>query len=65
MPMLGVTVPVERMVRAAAIRWYGHVLRRDEGDILKEALNFEVIGKRKRGRPMATWKSRLKIESKN
>ena len=30
--MLGVTVS---MLRAAAVRWYGHVLRREDGIILK------------------------------
>ena len=31
------------MVRVRAVRWYGHVLQREEGSILKESLNFEVI----------------------
>ena len=41
MQMLGVTIPIEK--RAADVIWYGHVLRRNEGYILKEALNFELI----------------------
>ena len=28
MQTLGVTVPNERMIRAAAVKWYGHVLQR-------------------------------------
>ena len=38
MLMLGITVLFERMVRAVAVRWYGHILQREEGNILKEAL---------------------------
>ena len=29
--------------------WYGHVLRRDEGHVLRKALEFEVKSKRRRG----------------
>ena len=36
--MFGITVPIERMVSAAALKWYGHVLQREEGDILKKHL---------------------------
>ena len=49
MQTFGVTLPIEGIVRAAALTWYGHVLRREEGNILKKVLNCEVIG-RKRGR---------------
>ena len=47
MQTLGITVPIKRMVRAAVVRWYRHVLRREEGNILKEALNFEITGRKK------------------
>ena len=33
------------------MRWYGHALRR--------ALNFEVAGRRGRGRPNMTWKKEV------
>ena len=42
MQMLSITVPIERLVRAAAVGWYGYVLRKEESNILKEALNFEL-----------------------
>ena len=35
--------------KANGVRWYGHVLRRDDGHVLRKALEFEVKGKRKRG----------------
>ena len=31
------------------VRWYGHVLRRDDGHVLRKASAFEVKGKRKQG----------------
>ena len=52
--MLGMTVPIERMIRVTAVRWYGSILLRKEGNILKKALNYEVTGKRKGGRSKAT-----------
>ena len=32
------------------------MLRRDDDSVLRVALNLEVTGKRKRGRPTKTWK---------
>ena len=31
------------------LRWYGHVLRRGDGHVLRKALEFAVKGKRKPG----------------
>ena len=61
--MSGITVTIEKTIQAAAMGWYGHVLRK-EGNILKEALNFEATGRRKRVRPKANWKNQLKLSSK-
>ena len=38
------------------VRWYSHVLRK--------ALEFEVKGKRKKGRPKKMWKMQVENESK-
>ena len=46
------------------MRWYGHVLRRDECDVLRRALDFQVEGKRRRGHPKAMWKSQVEEESR-
>ena len=45
------------------VRWYGHVLRRDDDSVLRVALNLEVTGKRKRGRPKKTWKKQVEEET--
>ena len=41
------------------------MLRRDDGHVLGKALEFEVKGKRKRGRPKKTWKRQVEKESKS
>ena len=38
---------VVQMAKANGVRWYEHVLRRDDGHDLKKALEFEMKGKRK------------------
>ena len=37
--------------RETRLRWYGHVLRKDDGYIGRRMLRMELPGKRKRGRP--------------
>ena len=48
MEMLGLKETVVQVAKANGVRWYGHVLRRDDGHVLRKALEFEVKGKRKR-----------------
>ena len=38
---------VVQMAKANGARWYENVLRRDDGHVLRKALEFEVKGKRK------------------
>ena len=45
MTMLGLTVPIEMVVKANAVRWYGHALRREQNNALRRALHFEVRGR--------------------
>ena len=39
------------------------MLRRDVGHVLRKALEFELRGKRKRGRTKKAWKMQLEKES--
>ena len=59
MDMLGLKETINRLATANGVRWYGHVLRRDDDSVLRVALNLEVSGKRKRGRPRKTWKNQV------
>ena len=65
MEMLRLKETVVQMAKANGGRWYGHMLRRDDGDVLRKALEFEVKGKRKRGRPKKTWKTQVEKASKS
>ena len=51
MEMLGLKETVVQMPKANRVRWYGHVLRRNDGHVLRKALEFAVKGKRKQEQP--------------
>jgi len=38
------------------LRWYSHVLRKDDDDWVKKCIEHEVECSRPRGRPKKTWK---------
>ena len=63
MDMLGLKETINRLATANGVRWYGHVLRRDDDSILKVVLVLEVSGKRKRGQSKKTWKKQVKEET--
>ena len=48
---------------ADSIHWYCHVLRREDGDVLRGALDFEAEGQRKKERLKRTWKKHVEEES--
>ena len=57
MSLLGLKDTLDGLARATRVRWYEHVLRRDNGDVLRRALDFEAAGKRGHGWPNMTWRS--------
>ena len=65
MEMLGLKETVVQMGKGNRVGWYGYVLRRDDGHVLRKALEFEVRGKRNQGRPTKTWKTEVEKESKS
>ena len=47
-------VKVERLgmkMRNGRLRWYGHVMRRDQEYVGRRMMKMELSGKRRRGRP--------------
>ena len=63
MDMLGLKETIDRLATANGVRWYGPVLRSDDDSVLRVALNLEMSGKRKRGRPKKTWKKQVEEET--
>ena len=59
MEMLGLKKTLDRMAKANEVRWYGHVIRREDDNILNKAMVIEVNGQRKRERPKMTWKRQV------
>jgi hypothetical protein len=43
--------PVSEKMRSNRLPWYGHVLRRDEGHIIKRVMTMNVDGHPSRSRP--------------
>jgi len=37
------------------VRWYGHVLQKEDTDWVKKCIEYEVEGSRPSGRPLRTW----------
>ena len=47
--MFGLNETTDQLAMANSVHWYGHVLRREDGHVLRRALEFEVEGRRKTG----------------
>ena len=45
------------VVRRGRLRWYGHVVRKEENDWVKKVMSFNVEGTRPSGRPKKTWQT--------
>ena len=64
MDMLGIEESWNRMAKASSLRWYGHVLRKKDENVIVKALKFEVRSRRGRRRPKQTWKKQIEDEIK-
>ena len=52
------------VVRRGRLRWYGHVVRKDENDWVKKVMLFNVEGTRPSGRPKKTWQMTVLADMK-
>ena len=57
--MQGLRETMDKLAMVNSVRWYGHVLRSEDGHVLRRALNFDVEGHGMKGRPKRTWKKQL------
>ena len=62
---LGLNGTIDQLAMANSVLWYGHVLRREDGHILRRPIDFEVEGQWKKGRTKRTWKKQVEEESVN
>ena len=53
--MFDLNEATDELAKSNSVRSYGHVLRKDKNNLLRRALDFEVKGSRKRGRPKKIW----------
>ena len=61
--ILGLNETIYQLIMASSVHWYCHLLWREEGHVLRRALDFEVEGQRKKGRPKKTWRKQVEEES--
>ena len=47
--------PVNLMIKKSRLRWFGHVERKDDNDLVKRCIMWEVNKIRERGCPKKTW----------
>ena len=62
MDMLGIKESLDRMAKASRMRWCGHVLRKEDENVIVKALKLEVSDRT--GRPKQTWKKQVENEMK-
>jgi len=46
------------------LRWYGHVLQKEDNDWVKKCMEYEVEGARPKGRPKKTWREIVEKDCK-
>ena len=63
MLMLGFSETMDQLAMANSVCWYGYVLRREDGHVLRLALDFEVESQMWIWRLKRTWKKQVEEES--
>ena len=51
---LNLNETIDQSAMANSVCWYGHVLRKEDGHVLKRALVFGAESQRKQGKPKRT-----------
>ena len=55
---------ISTKVQGRRLKWYGHVMRREEHCVGRRAMEMKVHGRRKRGRPKRRWSDRVRDDIK-
>ena len=56
---------ITKKVQERRLKWYGHVMRREEHYIVRRAMVMKVQGRRTRGRPKRRWLDKVKDDIKD
>ena len=46
---------IKTVIRSGRLRWYGHVMRKNDEDWVNKSMAIEVEGRRLVGKPRRTW----------
>ena len=57
---VGFVVTIEDFIIQRRLRWYDHVIRRDISSQIREVMEHEIPGKRKKGQPRKSWEECIK-----
>ena len=55
---------IAKKVQERRLKWYGHVMRREEYYVGRRAMEMKVQGRRKIGRPKRRWFDRVRDDIK-
>ena len=55
---------IEDMIIQNCLTWYGHVMHGDINSQIREVMELEITGKRKKGQPRKSWEECLKKDLK-
>ena len=61
--LIPLVVIIMILLQQNRLRWYEHVLRKEDTDWVKKCMEYEVEGSRPRGRPKRTWKEVVQKDS--
>jgi hypothetical protein len=61
---MGIKKNIVQEIEEQQLRWYGHVKRMEDGKTVKQVAEWKPQGKRKRGRPINTWKDGIRESMK-
>ena len=63
MLMLSLCATIDQLAVGNSVRWYGHVLRKEDGDVLRMVLDIATVSHKKKGRLTRTRKKQVVEES--
>ena len=55
---------IANKIQERRLKWYGHVIRREEHYVRRRAMEMKAQGRRKRGRPKRCWLDRVRDDIK-